>query len=58
MKKTVRYHVVVPVEKFVAIHCAHSAWLPVSCTSSVGRKSNEEAKMTGMTPAMLTLSGM
>src|SRR5882757_5429765 len=42
----------------VLIHCAQPAVDPENWTISAGMYSSDEAKMTGMTPAWLTFSGM
>ena len=56
--KVSRYSGSVPRWKLRAMNCATAAvWLE-NCRNSTGRNSRDEAKMTGMTPAMLTFSGM
>ena len=44
--------------KLRAMNCATEPVWSENCRNSTGMNSSDEAKMTGMTPAMLTFSGM
>ncbi len=55
---TRRYRGSVPRWKWRRMNCETGLVWSVSWTIRVGMYSSDEAKMTGMTPAMLTLSGM
>ncbi len=62
-KYTTMYSGWSPFTKYVRIHVAQAgAGLPfcgmLNCATSIGMYSSDEAKMTGITPAMFTLIGM
>ena len=49
----------VPLERLRWIHTPHPELvLPLTVASNCGMYSNEDAKITGITPAMLTFSGI
>ena len=58
----IAYAAVSPLTRLFWIHCTHSGgvWVGsvLNCASMPGSAMREAAKMTGMTLAMLTLSGM